>query len=101
MGFNSASSGSSTTVVTTSAKFEAGISFLNLSLPQGEGGLAKIGPCALRASEPIMQKLHNAFLSGDADKMAKAEAWIRANVVIAWRDATKIVKTDAKVYDFE
>ena len=82
-------------------KFEKGISFLNLALPNGENAPAKIGPSALRASEPIMQKLHNAFTSGNPEKIAKAEAWIRANIIIQWKDGQKAVKTSNTVYDFE
>ena len=103
MGFNtSATVASSSTTVPSTQKYEPGISFLNMALPNGGGNKpAKMGTNALRASEPIMQKLHTAFASGDADKRAKAEAWIRANIVIEWNDAKKLVKADNTTYDFE
>ena len=101
MAFNQSSNTSSTTT-STNSKFEPGISFLNLALPNGEGNAdAKLGPTALVASEPIMQKLHSAFVSGDKAKIAKAEAWIRANIVINWRDSKKVTKVNTTVYDFE
>ena len=81
--------------------FEPGISFLNLGIKTGDGTTAKLGPTPLKASEPMMVKLHNAFASGDEKRIAKAKEYILANIIIDWKDAEKVAKKSTAVYDFE